>query len=86
MLNVFAATVSLDQGREGDEVWLDPSVHSIKAVKRVGSALLPHVLKNLGSLVNLSTSHTTVNYGVESDNIWLDLILTLWRYHDVVNI
>lgn len=77
LLDVLAATVTFDQGRECDEVWLDTSAYSIIAVKRICSTLVPHVLKDLGGLINFSTSHTAINYGVEGDDVWLYFFLPL---------
>ena len=77
LLNVLAAAVTFDQGRECDEVWLDASAYSIIAVKRVRNTLVPHVLEDLGGLINLTTSHTAINNGVEGDDVWLYILLPL---------
>jgi hypothetical protein len=77
LLNVLAAAVTFDQGRECDEIWLDTSAYSIIAVKRICSTLVPHILEDLGGLINFSASHAAINYRVEGDDVRLYFLLPL---------
>jgi hypothetical protein len=86
LLNVLAPAVPFYQCREGNEVRLDSSIDSIKAIKGISIALIPHVLENFGSLANISTPDTAIDDGIKSDNVWLDILVRLRLYHQEINI